>query len=83
MTEVESREVIRQMARLFIERATNFGWKGKKRDDLALEFFMGAAKAVENLDEGLYKHLHAIVFLLAVRGYDEVLILAKDEVNVG
>ena len=79
MTDVETRAAIRAMARLFIERAERFGWKGKKRDDLALEFFIGGAKAAEAVSQPLYGHLGNIIFLVGVRGYSEVLELAKEE----
>lgn len=66
------------MAKLFIERTRRFNWKGRKRDDLALEFFMGGAKAAEAVSPQLAQHLTNVIFLVAVRGYSEVLDLAKE-----
>lgn len=60
-----------ELARKFVDRATHLGLKGKKRDDAVLEFFCGAATALElagRTDEANQVTCCATM-LLATRGY--------------
>lgn len=61
------------IAKSFISRAELQGLKGKKRDNAAMEFFCGAATVTEANDHGG----SVMAFLVAVKGYREVLELAK------
>lgn len=60
-----------EIASKFKERKDALGYKGKKLDDAALDFFIGAAvgaRAAGNDD--IAKHIEAVAALLvAVRGY--------------
>lgn len=64
-------ELARTLARRFIERAEELGYKGKKRDDAALDYFVGAAVLAElQGNKLLYEHLGRVaLFVIAVRGY--------------
>lgn len=68
--ELTTRLKIRAIARAFQERAKELQYKGKKRDDAALDFFCGAANLAEiNGDEPLLNHLQKVLILsIAVRG---------------
>jgi folate-dependent phosphoribosylglycinamide formyltransferase PurN len=73
-------QITQRLAEQFIERVDALGYKGKRRDDAALDFFCGAASAAEALDPGLTAHLtRVVVHLIAIRGYMAVLALAHPE----
>ncbi len=44
--------VVQRLAKLFVHRATELELKGKKRDDAAIEFFMGAYAGCHTLSMG-------------------------------
>ena len=73
---------IRILAQKFIERAEALKYKGKARDNAALDFFCGAAAMAELAgDLPMYRHLgNIIVTMIAVRGYMAVRQLAMPEV---
>lgn len=73
-----SMQVVKQLALRFIERAEALNYKGKKRDDAALDFFCGAACVIEaNGDPDLADHIGRVaVMLISVRGYFAVRELA-------
>jgi hypothetical protein len=65
-------KLVRHLCRGFIERARQLNLKGKKREDAAMDYFVGAAKAMElyPTNEEDYKVLHGwVVLLLSTRGY--------------
>lgn len=69
---------ITALARTFKTRAENFNLRGKKRDELACEFFLGASMGAEHAgDKQLSQTILAIASLLiCTRGYAAVLELA-------
>lgn len=68
--ELTTRLKIRALARKFKERAEELGYKVKKRDDAALDYFCGAATLAEiNGDQALLKHLMVVlVMYISIRG---------------
>lgn len=68
-----------KLAIAFIERAKELGLKGKKRDELALEFIMGAAMALQNLEQPI--DLTKFAWLVSIRGYSAIEDAAKDYVG--
>lgn len=78
---MEHRQIIRTIAQRFVERAESLGYKGKKRDDAALDYWCGAAVAAEaSGDANLGQRLANIaVLIVAVRGYFGVKEMAADE----
>lgn len=71
--------IARNLAKAFIKRATELGYKGKKRDDAALNYFVGAAVLAELQGNNiLYQHLGRLAgFLIAIHGYAAVKDIAK------
>ena len=71
-------ELARALARSFIKRAEALGYKGKKRDDAALDYFCGAAVlASESGNASLATHLGALCALtISVYGFVAVSQLA-------
>ena len=63
--------ITKNLAAKFIERADALGYKGKKRDDAALDFFVGAgAVAAETGNAELAMHLtRVVVMIISVRGF--------------
>jgi hypothetical protein len=47
MDKLQQRKAVKQLAERFLERAKMLGYKGKKADDMALEYFVGATIAAE------------------------------------
>jgi hypothetical protein len=77
MAEV-TRATIKALAKSFIERSTELGYKGKKRDSAALDYFIGAAKLLEiDGDEEAANYLGRLAWLISIRGYKEVEEIAK------
>lgn len=68
---METKYVVVELAKSFIERSEALGYKGKKRDDAALDYFCGAAKTAQFLgNESLYQHLSVVVVtIVSVRGF--------------
>jgi hypothetical protein len=67
-----------ELAKSFIERAESLGYKGRKRDEAALDYFCGAAQAARFVgNDDLYQHLVWAIFkIVSVRGYSGVKQLA-------
>jgi len=66
----------------FVERAEHFEMKGKKRDERAIEFLVGAATALQNTNHEEAQHvLSCVAFIIAVRGYVEVKRIAMDAIE--
>lgn len=68
------------LARGFIERATELGYKGKKRDDAAMDYFTGATYAAQLAgDEDLRNYLvRMMALLISTRGYSEIVAMSKE-----
>lgn len=64
----------KMLAQAFIERAVARNYRGKKRDDAALDFFIGATNLAQFTgDAALTQHLKTIlVLIIAVRGFKGV-----------
>lgn len=74
-------DYLKHLSEVFVERTENLGFRGKNRDALALEFFLGAAALAEALGrEDVQNHLLKIAaFLIATRGFSEVKRIALEE----
>lgn len=72
-------QITAALAEAFVERASQLDYKGKKRDDAALDYFVGAAISAKlKGDNGLHDHLGRVgLFIIAVRGYQGVLDLIE------
>jgi hypothetical protein len=81
VTNEEIQANTRGLAKLFIERAEHLGLKGKKRDDEALSYFVGAVQGARAAGaDDLAEHLGRISYLvIAVRGYFGVNEIANRE----
>lgn len=62
---------IKALAELFVHRSTELGYKGKKRDDFALEYFVGAAAMARSAGlEDLCQRLSVIVnYSISIKGF--------------
>jgi hypothetical protein len=67
----EMSQQIKRLAELFLERSTGLGYKGKKRDDFALEYFVGAAALARVTgQEDLCQRLSALVnYTISIKGF--------------
>ena len=64
---------VHKLAQTFVERAYALGLKGKRRDELALEFFMGAYALVQATgDKVLEERIALVAFVVAARGFSFV-----------
>jgi hypothetical protein len=67
--------MIKTLCTKFIERSQALGLKGKKRDDAALHFFVGAAHAlllVNPKSEDAQRVKRWLELILQMRGYEAV-----------
>lgn len=63
----------KQLAQHFVERSAAQGYKGRRRDVMAVEFFVGAlAGAHVAGDDTLAQHYSLLAHLVTIRGYSEV-----------
>jgi len=72
--------ILKKLAGTFEARVKNQGLKGKARDRAALEFFCGAAAALDaagDKDEAQSVTFNA--FLISVRGYEIVTDILKEK----
>lgn len=78
---IMEKDATKKLAQYFIERATALGLKGKRRDDAALTYFLGAAALAEINGDGVaYNRLGTVAALLiAPQGYAAVLRIASEE----
>jgi hypothetical protein len=74
------RALARKLAKQFIERAEALNYKGKRRDNAALDFWCGAATLAQQEERNdVAEYLGRLaVLLIAVRGYIAIRDLAKD-----
>lgn len=79
-THEERHRRVRAVAQRFVDRATELGMKGKRRDAAALEYFVGATALAEaSGDNLLHQHLGRITaFIVAIHGYAGVQRLLED-----
>lgn len=73
-------QTVKALAKRFIERAEALQLKGRRRDNAALDYFVGAAVLAElNGDADLSNHLGTIsALIISVRGFFGVKELATD-----
>lgn len=66
--------IVKRVAVDFVERAEALGLKGKKRDDAALDYFLGAAAIARAQDnKPLENHIGRVALLvIATRGFKGV-----------
>ena len=78
---MENQEISRVLAQRFIERAEFLNYKGKKRDNAALDFFTGAASLAQVTGQlPLAQHLATLcAILISVRGFVAVKEIANKE----
>ena len=70
----------RTLAKRFVERASALGLKGVKRDNAALDYFCGAASALEEIGDPRAASIATTAALIvAVRGYMGVAEIAYRE----
>lgn len=74
-------DYLKHLSEEFVARAEECGFSGKRRDELALEFFLGAAASAGALGrEDVRGHLLKVAaFLIATRGFSEVKRIALEE----
>jgi hypothetical protein len=77
---IDPAQMIRDLAKSFIERAAHLNYKGKKRDDAALDFWCGAVRLAElSGNQKMAEHLtRAGVFFVASRGFFGIKELAEE-----
>ena len=70
---------LRAIAQAFVNRSEACDFKGKRRDTLALEYFLGAAAAYHaaNMTAEFDHVTRVCAFLICTRGYDYVQELAQ------
>lgn len=75
-------DIVTELARRFVKRCDAMGYKGRKADHAALDFFCGAATAAELAgNESLAAQLTSTcVFNVSIRGMFGVRDLAKENV---
>ena len=71
---------INELAKRFVERAEALGYKGKERDDAALDFFCGAAVGAEIIGNQAEADRigRVAVMMVSVRGYIAIKELAAE-----
>ena len=73
-------QTLKTLCETFAKRSKELDYKGKRRDTMAMEFFIGALAA-----PGLANHADAFgvrlftVLLLATRGYSEIVKVAESQ----
>ena len=70
-----------EVAKLFVGRAQAQGMKGKKREDAAIEFAVGAAATVAAIygqDSPEWQSMSMLAFFVSLNGYKEMERFADD-----
>lgn len=69
---------LKTACRKFVERAEYLGYKGKRRDEAALDFICGWAGAMADAKHPELNHItNCLAMIIAVRGYAEVKRIAE------
>lgn len=72
--------MIKTLCKAFVERAEALNLKGKKREDAAFEFLLGAHIALAAVNHPEAEHVGTVTtFIIAIRGYSEVKRIAEAE----
>lgn len=76
-------KLVKTIAERFVERSSALGLKGKKRDDAALDYFLGAAAGAELAGDVQMACQLGLVsaMIISVRGYAGVVSLASEMVK--
>jgi hypothetical protein len=73
--------VLKRIAVRCVARADGLGYRGKKRDDFVLDYFVGAMAGIE-ATQGNTEDLHLLervsALILSIRGFAEVKRIAED-----
>lgn len=82
-TKTETPNLSVRLCRKCVERSTEQGFKGVKRDQMALEFFCGVATALEESNFAVtapeeWAALTRLLWLISIRGYIIVKELAAE-----
>jgi hypothetical protein len=65
--------MVQSLAIKFVERSEALGYKGVKRDNAALDFFVGAGAALRIVGHAEAAHVENVaVMLVAMRGFGEL-----------
>lgn len=81
---IENGDAIRAVCSTIVARAVALNLKGKKRDEMALNYFIGAIRMAEVLgNTDLQEHMTRIAcFILAIRSpYDEAVRLSQPKAS--
>lgn len=65
------------IAKQFVERSAALGYKGKARDNAAIDYIVGAAAALQAINHEELGSVTAMAFIVSVRGYAEVIKYAE------
>lgn len=72
--------MLKTLCKAFVQRADHQNLKGKKRDDMALEFMVGAYAALAAAKHPEAEHVGAVVaMVICTRGFSEVKKIAEAE----
>jgi len=76
----DTNPTLKSIAERFIARVEHLEFKGKQRDKLALEFFVGCCVGLEIAGHpDAQCVLNTTALLIATRGYGEVVRIASDD----
>ena len=70
--------ILKMLCVMFVSRSVTQDFKGKRRDALALEFFLGAVTGLQLSDHPEADRVRMFtVLLVATRGYSEIVKVAE------
>ena len=73
-------QTLKALCEAFVKRSKELGYKDKRRDTLAMEFFIGATLALDQADHAEAFSIRLFtVLLLATRGYSEIVKVAESQ----
>ena len=76
----DTNPTLKMLAQRFVARSEQLGYKGKQRDTMTMEFFVGCCIALDAAGhEDAPCVLASTAYLIATRGYGEVVRLASEE----
>lgn len=78
-----AKTTLHALAVAFVERSKTLEYKGKKRDAAVMDFFLGAALALElEGKQEVAEHIKRVTcWILAIKGYSEVELMARGHVE--
>lgn len=70
--------MLKQLCKTIVERSEAQKWAGKRRDQLALEFMIGAYAALREADHPDATHIgNMLAMVFTIRGFSEMERIAK------